>query len=189
MIGNDIVDLVEAKLKSNWKRPGYLDKLFTINEQRFIQNSEHKFLMVWRLWSMKEAAYKLYTQIHPSRFYKPKQFQCEINNSGGQVGYKDFSCYIKTKKTSQYIISEARLVAKDMSSECIKLSDSSAQHQSDAVKNALLTKIASQYTILKTDLKLLKSEFGIPSVYQNSKKLNISISISHHGNYGAYVFE
>jgi phosphopantetheinyl transferase (holo-ACP synthase) len=189
MIGNDIVDLLEAKLKSNWKRPGYLDKLFTINEQQFIQNSDHKFLMVWRLWSMKEAAYKLYTQIHPSRFYKPKQFQCEINNSEGKVRYNRFSCAVKTKITSQYIISEARLVAKDMSSECIELSDSSAQYQSDAVKNALLTKIASQYTILKTDLKLLKSEFGIPSVYQNSKKLNISISISHHGNYGAYVFE
>jgi phosphopantetheinyl transferase (holo-ACP synthase) len=186
MIGNDIVDLTEAKKKSNWKRPGFLDKLFTFHEQQLIQNSDNKFRMVWRLWSMKESAYKLYTQLHPSRFYNPRQFECEISDSEGIVSYKDFTCYTKTKNTSQYIISEARLVAMGMISECIELNESSPKHQSDEVKSTLLSKIAEQFTILKTDLKLIKSEFGIPSVYQNSKKLNIRISISHHGNYGAY---
>jgi phosphopantetheinyl transferase (holo-ACP synthase) len=186
MIGNDIVDLTEAKKKSNWKRPGFLDKLFTFHEQQLIQNSENKFRMVWRLWSMKESAYKLYTQLHPSRFYNPRQFECEICESEGIVSYKDFTCYTKTKNTPQYIISEARLVAMAMISECIELNESSPKHQSDEVKSTLLSKIAEQFTILKTDLKLIKSEFGIPSVYQNSKKLNIRISISHHGNYGAY---
>ncbi|MDP5081081.1 MAG: 4'-phosphopantetheinyl transferase superfamily protein [Winogradskyella sp.] len=187
MIGNDIVDLAEAKRMSNWQRPGFLEKLFTPQEQQLIQNSEQQFLMVWRLWSMKEAAYKLYTQLHPSRFYNPKQFHCEINNSEGKVRYNLFSCEVKTKITSQYIISEARLVSMDMTSECIKLNESSPQHQSEVVKNALLGKIAQHYRILKTDLKLIKSDFGIPSVYQNAKKLNISVSISHHGNYGAYA--
>jgi phosphopantetheinyl transferase (holo-ACP synthase) len=186
MIGNDIVDLTEAKKKSNWKRPGFLDKLFTFHEQQLIQNSDNKFRMVWRLWSMKESAYKLYTQLHPSRFYNPRQFECEISDSEGIVSYKDFTCYTKTKNTSQYIISEARLVAMGMISECIELNESSPKHQSDEVKSTLLSKIAEQFTILKTDLKLIKSEFGIPSVYQNSKKLNIRISISHHGIYGAY---
>ena len=186
MIGNDIVDLTEDKKKYNWKRPGFLDKLFTFHEQQLIQNSENKFRMVWRLWSMKESAYKLYTQLHPSRFYNPRQFECEISDSEGIVSYKDFTCYTKTKNTPQYIISEARLVAMGMISECIELNESSPKHQSDEVKSTLLSKIAEQFTILKTDLKLIKSEFGIPSVYQNSKKLNIRISISHHGNYGAY---
>lgn len=189
MIGNDIVDLAEARQKSNWKRPRFLEKLFTFNEQQLIQNSNHPFLMVWRLWSMKEAAYKLYTQLQPSRFYNPKQFECEINDLEGKVSYNGFSFYIKTKMTSQYIISEARLVVKDMISECIKTEISSPKQQSDATKETLLLKISEHYYLLKKELKVVKSEFGIPSVYQNSKKLNMSISISHHGNYGAYAFE
>jgi len=76
MIGNDIVDIAEARQRSNWQRPRFLDKLFTLQEQQLIQNSDNSFLMVWRLWSMKESAYKLYTQLHPSRFYNPKQFEC-----------------------------------------------------------------------------------------------------------------
>ena len=189
MIGNDIVDIAETKQKSNWQRPRFLDKLFTVHEQQLIQNSYDPFLKVWRLWSMKEAAYKLYTQIQPSRFYNPKQFECEIKDSEGKVSYKDFSCYIKTKMTSKYIISEARLVAMDMISESIKIDYRSPKQQSDITKDLLLAKISEHYHLLKKDLKVVKSEFGIPSVYQNSKKLNMSISISHHGNYGAYAFE
>jgi len=187
MIGNDIVDITEAKQKSNWQRPRFLDKLFTVQEQQLIQNAHDPFLKVWRLWSMKEAAYKLYTQIQPSRFYNPKQFECEINDSEGKVSYKDFSCYTKTQMTSQYIISEACLVAMSMISESIKIDYCSPKLQSDITKDILLSKVAEQYTILKDDLKLVKSEFGIPYVYQISKKLNINISISHHGNYGAYA--
>jgi len=187
MVGNDIVDIAEAKQKSNWQRPRFLEKLFTLKEQQIIHKSENSFIMVWRLWSMKEAAYKLYTQIQPSRFYNPKQFECEINESQGKVSYKDFTCHVKTKITSQYIISETRLVAQDMISESIKIYNSSPKYQSDMTKDILLSKVAEQYTILKDDLKLVKSEFGIPYVYQNSKKLNINISISHHGNYGAYA--
>ncbi len=187
MIGNDIVDLAEARQKSNWKRPRFLEKLFTFNEQQLIHNSINPFLMVWRLWSMKESAYKLYTQLKPSRFYNPKQFECEINDSEGKVSYKDFSCYIKTNMTSQYILSEARLVDKAMISELVKIDNSSPKQQSDSTKDILLSKIAEDYQILKKELKVVKSEFGIPSVYQNSKKLNMSISISHHGNYGAYA--
>ncbi len=187
MVGNDIVDIAEANQKSNWQRPRFLDKLFTLQEQQLIQNSDNSFLMVWRLWSMKESAYKLYTQLHPSRFYSPKQFECEINEPQGEVRYKDFICYVKTNVTSQYIISESRLVTSNMISECIEMKTISSENQSDTIKAQLLSAIAKQFNIVKEDLTILKSEFGIPSVYQNSKKLNIGISISHHGSYGAYA--
>jgi hypothetical protein len=32
VIGNDIVDLALARKESNWKRPGYLNKIFTTKE-------------------------------------------------------------------------------------------------------------------------------------------------------------
>jgi phosphopantetheinyl transferase (holo-ACP synthase) len=187
MIGNDIVDIAEARQKSDWQRPRFLEKLFTTKEQQIINKSDNPFLMVWRLWSMKESAYKLYTQLHPSRFYNPKQFACEIDDSQGKVRYKDFVCYVKTNTTSQYIISEACLVKANMVSECIEIESRLSKNQSDTIKAKLLLTIAQQFNILKEDLTILKSDFGIPSVYHNSKKLNIGISISHHGNFGAYA--
>jgi phosphopantetheine--protein transferase-like protein len=187
MVGNDIVDLTEANLKSNWQRPRFLEKLFSSHEQHLIQNTDDSFLMVWRLWSMKEAAYKLFTQLHPSRFYNPKQFECEINDLKGNVKYKVFECYVDTRITSQFILSEARLSLKHMDSACLYIASRSSKIQSDILKEAILSKVSERFNIIKQDLKLIKSEFGIPYVHQNSKKSNISISISHHGNYGAFV--
>ena len=42
MIGNDVVDLKLAATESNWKRKGYLDKLFSVAEQEYIFNAENQ---------------------------------------------------------------------------------------------------------------------------------------------------
>lgn len=67
-VGNDIVDLNLAKTQSNWQRNGFLEKQFTQKEQQEIYNSKNPFLQVWQFWSMKEAAYKCYTQQVESAF-------------------------------------------------------------------------------------------------------------------------
>jgi hypothetical protein len=41
VIGNDIVDLALARKESNWKRPGYLNKIFTTKEQLLISSAEN----------------------------------------------------------------------------------------------------------------------------------------------------
>ena len=41
MIGNDIVDLALAQKESNWKRKGFLNKIFTEKEQLLILNAKN----------------------------------------------------------------------------------------------------------------------------------------------------
>lgn len=77
MIGNDIVDLAKAKKESNWQRKGFLDKVFTGNEQELILTSNNPEQIVWNLWSRKEAAYKIYNRQTGERFFNPKSFVCE----------------------------------------------------------------------------------------------------------------
>lgn len=74
MIGNDIVDLKQAAKDSNWKRPRFLDKIFTPREQQLIWSAKDQDQMVWLLWSMKEAAYKVNVQQFGTRFFNPKRF-------------------------------------------------------------------------------------------------------------------
>ena len=78
MIGNDIVDLHLAKTQSNWQRKGFLEKQFTQKEQCAILNAKNPFVTVWLFWSMKEAAYKCYTQKSNERFYAPQKFDCRL---------------------------------------------------------------------------------------------------------------
>ena len=49
----------------------------------------NSFNDVWRLWSMKEAAYKIYTQQHKKRFFAPQKFECSfISESEGMVSFE-----------------------------------------------------------------------------------------------------
>lgn len=80
MIGNDIVDLALAKKESDWQRNRFLDKIFTKNEQQIILNDVNPEIMVWNLWSRKEAAYKIYNRETGIRGFFPLQLECSFEN-------------------------------------------------------------------------------------------------------------
>ena len=104
MIGNDIVDLALAKVESNWKRKGYLDKIFTVQEQYLIFNSENPEIMVWNLWSRKEAAYKIFNRQTGIRAFNPIQFEnFGVENNIGTVHAFNLVYFTKTEITTNYI--------------------------------------------------------------------------------------
>lgn len=104
MIGNDIVDLVLAKKESNWKRKGFVDKIFTPQEQLLIKSSVNQENTIWNLWSRKEAAYKIYNRQTGIRKYNPIQFECfDLNLEIGKVVFEDLVFYTKTEITREYI--------------------------------------------------------------------------------------
>jgi len=179
-IGNDIVDLKLAKTQSNWQRKGFLEKQFTIIEQEFILKSENPFRQVWLFWSMKEAAYKCYSQEHQERFFAPKKFTCKIlSNSKGLVTVGAKMYYIRYSITEHYVYSIAQnIVSSKMVSKLLIMDN--VKFQSKIIKQNLLTYFSK-------GVQLKKNEIGIPYVYQQEKKLPISISTTHHGGYGAFA--
>ena len=114
MIGNDIIDLALAKKESNWKRKGFLDKLFTPNEQLFILNSDNPETTVWNLWSRKEACYKIYNRQTNIRGFIPLRLECvDIETKDeiihGKVICYDTIYYTRTKITFDFIETNAVL--------------------------------------------------------------------------------
>lgn len=104
MIGNDIVDLALAKVESNWKRKRYLDKIFTVQEQYLIYNSDNSEIMVWNLWSRKEAAYKIFNRQTGIRAFNPIQFEnFGVENNIGSVHAFNVIYFTKTEITTEYI--------------------------------------------------------------------------------------
>ena len=108
MIGNDIVDLKLAKEQSNWRRQNYLEKIFTIEEQSFIRQANNPEIEVWKLWSRKEAVYKVYNRKTGIRGFFPWKIACAVSANlldivtiNGQV------FYTKTMVSKDYIYSIA----------------------------------------------------------------------------------
>lgn len=105
MIGNDLVDLRAARMESNWERSGFLDKLFCTSEKEDILRSEDPFMLVWTYWTMKEAAYKIYSRSTGNSLFAPAKLHCTINRDlhHGTVSYTGIVYYTATHYTDKFI--------------------------------------------------------------------------------------
>ncbi|MFD2288962.1 4'-phosphopantetheinyl transferase superfamily protein [Pedobacter petrophilus] len=107
MIGNDLVDLDLAKMQSNWRRKGYLDKIFTPAEQELINTSNGADETVWILWSMKEAVYKIHNRITGVRNFAPTSLACCLTQSNdkitGLVCIGDQIYFTETTTSASYV--------------------------------------------------------------------------------------
>ena len=104
MIGNDVVDLELSRKESNWQRKGFLDKIFTENEQILIQNAENQEIAVWNLWSRKEAVYKIWNRETRTSKLNPIQFEClDLDLEIGKVIYNSIVYYTKTEISKDLI--------------------------------------------------------------------------------------
>ena len=155
MIGNDIVDLALARKESNWKRERFLDKIFTVKEQLLIANAENPEIMVWNLWSRKEAAYKIYNRKTGIRGFFPLQLECFYENATlGTVSIKGKTYFTQSKIENDSIYTIA------------------------VVEKEYFKKIKS----INPAVEILKKN-GIPFIINEQTKLIQPVSISHHGRF------
>lgn len=158
MIGNDVVDLTLAKTQSNWKRKGYLDKIFTNSEIEFIVNSEFPDETVWKLWSRKEAVYKIIIQSGGERGYYPKKIEClDSHFENGIVMFENNKYFTKS------IINNALLHS------------IAVENKADFDK---IIEISNSYNLIKTN--------GIPFYFINEKRF--SATKSHHGKFEKILY-
>ena len=187
MIGNDIVDLKLTEQESNWKRRGFLQKLFTSEEQAYILNSANPFLQVWLFWSMKEAAYKCYVQQYQKRFFSPTKFQCTmLSKTKGKVTFLNETYYTASTISLNYIhtISSIKKTIK-LDSSFFFIENPLQQHK--ITNTNLINRFLKKAIKKPNSIQLIKNEWGVPAVYFDAEKMNISFSTSHHGNYGGFA--
>ena len=188
-LGNDIVDIFQTKRDSNWQRKGFLEKIFSPSEQELITDASDPFLTVWRLWSMKESAYKLYLQQGATRFFNPLKVNCEIFSAeDGKATIADCHMATKTEITHSYIYSTAFEKPSQLPHSCIfALPADSATHQQLFSYQQLFNFIEVASGIDQGQLRIKKTKEGVPELFYKDHKIAVSFSLTHHGKYGAFA--
>ena len=187
MVGNDIIDINETRRASNWERPRFMQKIFTLKEQSIIAASSDSFTTVWHLWSMKESAYKAFIQAGGNRFFNPTKIECSLDSSeNGQAEIGTTILKTNTSIHSHYIFSTATVENSDIDTRVFQLTEDSIQQQSQFMHQQVLNDFAKNNSFNPADLLLHKTETGVPTLHYKNKALRTSLSITHHGKYGAY---
>ncbi|MCX2474757.1 4'-phosphopantetheinyl transferase superfamily protein [Pedobacter sp. MC2016-05] len=179
MLGNDIVDLKFAKLHYNWRRKGYLNKIFSARELELINSSKSEDTMVWVLWSMKEAAYKCYNRLTSERLFNPQAFECALfgscnNSASGVVKRSGQSFFTKTEISKNYVHTLAY--------SCTLMLDHLSVHHH---KNNAEYSVAFTHS---TNCSLQKDRNHLPEVIDKKTQHKHMASISHDGRYLCIAF-
>lgn len=187
MVGNDIIDLELTRQKSNWRRKGFAEKVFTSKEQEAIFESKIPFVTAWRLWSMKESAYKLFIQTGGERFFIPLHLKSEIISSvNGIVDCHELRMYTRTNLNSKFIFTSVSTSSSNIGEDKIFILPKADYHfQSNFIHRQMLICISRNYNLNISKLQLRKTNQGVPEVTYEKQKIDISFSMTHHGYYGA----
>jgi len=190
MSGNDIIDIKLAAKESNWQRKGYIEKIFTPQEQTYIRNTLHPENLIWILWSMKESVYKVYTRQFGGRFFAPKKIECTIlNNNKGKVRVNEVNYKTTTCITSNFIYTIAQ--PEELSAIPLLNRWFICKEKNYMSQPAIYKKIIIGYASISGKqpqfLSIIKNNDGIPGLYCEKEKLYTPVSISHHGRYGAFT--
>lgn len=173
MLGNDIVDLQLAAKQGNWRRKGYLQKIFTSQEQDLISNATDQNQIVWLLWSMKEAAYKIVNRQNLKRFYSPTKFACNLTGNKGFVVFENQTFYTESEVRDHLI----HTIAVTSQRSFTKINTTYLPNKVDY----LIALNTSSLNIIVMD------ENGIPNLIDENGQMSCA-SVSHHGEFLAVVF-
>lgn len=191
MTGNDIIDLAAAAAASNWKRKGFLEKLFTAQEQQYIHACTSPATMLWRLWSMKESAYKIYNRQYHIRSFAPTQFACRIiDEEKGTVTIAGLSYQTTSDSKQEYVYSVAGLPGKQaplFANNCFSIAGQEKQEQRSFIYHKLIRCYAHLAAVQKESISLIKNIHGIPFLHCAANNNLIPVSITHHGSYAAFT--
>lgn len=180
LIGNDLVDLKQAVSDSNWQRKGYLDKICTPAEQKLISGAPLPSVMVWLIWTMKEAGYKIISRKTGLRSYNPLSLSCEHViadqlQATGQVKYGNGVFEVKSKISAELIHSTAVSAQEDF--EDLHL------HFLSYTKTYL-----EDFNRSSADYRLVKTTSGLPEMIHTATGNRHIASVSHHGRFLAVTY-
>ena len=162
MIGNDVVDILQSRQESNWRRRGFLEKLFTAEEQLLIQQNSDPEIFVWLFWSMKEAAYKIYNRQTKLRQYIPQKLTCTIISDNNNCITGQVNCGGNVYHTKTTILNDSI----------------------HTIAVSCLNDLNKVIEIERTGI--FKDEYGIPYLSDFSKRSK-DVSVSNHGRFEKIV--
>lgn len=189
MIGNDIIDLDLAHSESCIYRKGWMDKLFTIQEQCFIHEACDSELTAWLLWSMKEAVYKIVNRETYRRFYAPLLFTCQPEATlyseetpgtrflpSGSVAYRETIYLTYTWQKDGFLQTVAGHTGIGLRAiTCSMLDTYSSSKRGNLISSLLCL----------TPYIFIKDRNGYPFLQHRVSGKQIPASLSHHGKYMA----
>lgn len=194
MIGNDIVDIVIARKRSNWRRPGYLDKLFTNGEQALIHTADDPERQLWLLWACKEAAYKAWSAEFHERRYAPRSLRIiewistQTDRFQAVLHTQERTYMVKAQANKNFISSSTEVTPiRILDRQLLHTSDALPKQRSTVIRQMAVELAAQHFQCRPNKINIRKNELGRPILYYLNEPQSAYLSWSHHGAWAEVI--
>lgn len=211
LIGNDIVDLTHPDIRNKHLDERFINRILAAKEKLMLKASSNPKLLLWTLWSGKEAAYKVLKKLIPDMIFSHSKIIVEVGNKKDQgiVHFGDYLLSIIWANTREWIHSLA-ILKKDEEkfkvleydiknldevntnmNEFSKAERESIYSSQSAGVRKLCKVNLKKYNINETEIirRPLSKKFGPPELKINNQSLkNWDLSLSHDGRFIACAF-
>lgn len=207
LIGNDIVDLKNPDIEYKHQDKRFLNRILSSSELEVFEKAEDKKLCLWKIWSGKEAAYKVIKKLYPKTVFSHSKFVVHFDSnykSSGSLTYEGKHISLIWNSSDNWIhsvaiekenekhleileydikpLSQVSISTKGFS---FKELESTYSSESAGVRN--LTKSIMEKHMIE-DAKIIRfplnKKFSPPELYLSEIPLkNWDLSMSHDGKY------
>jgi hypothetical protein len=214
-VGNDIVDLTDPHNRGKSRNTRFINRVFTINEQKKILGSGDQDAILWALWAGKESAYKIISKSHSSVPFTPRLYEV-ILDSIEPIPTAGQSCsgcnYLAGCVDTPYDRVHIRIFVTRNHVHCIGISappeainaviwqvdhigtasHASLHSESLLVRETLMKHLSEHIDQCPENIEIIRVRgpdgLSPPRVLMNGRSAGIDISLSHDGLFTAHAF-
>lgn len=184
-LGNDVVDLHETPRNGDVYYYRLIQTAFLSDEMDQLPGNFTLKMACAVLWSAKEAAYKSLKKLGVLEKFIPKglhvhSLSFHASEIEGTVSYNDLSLKLKVSFNDDWVHSTTFMTERDRKWAVVRC-DKNYRAQGLAARKAALEHYHLADKIDKTE--------GIPVLMADRKRLPNELSLSHHGQFAAFVLE
>jgi phosphopantetheinyl transferase (holo-ACP synthase) len=190
-LGNDVVDLADPETRLDGLHPRFSERVFTQAERSLLDACADRPRLLWSLWAAKESAYKALKQAEPDLVFSPRELEVTLEpesppGSGctaGVVACRDLVLDVCIRLADGSVHAVAR------GPGCAAVRVLSAVEPAGADPGLAVRRLATRVigAALEVDETVLRISGRPPRVVQRGSRLDIALSLSHHGRFVAFA--
>ncbi len=187
MLGDDVVDLLDAEASAGATHPRFDERVFADAERALLERSRQPQPLRWTLWAAKESSFKAARKLDPRMIFSPARFLVLLESEERAIvthGRMSFRVAIETREDSVHAVATSALAPP---AEIVAAALRGADGEPSRAARALaVDRLASRLAIEPARLTVVRRG-RIPGLRVDGRPSGIDLSLAHHGGVVAFA--
>jgi phosphopantetheinyl transferase (holo-ACP synthase) len=193
MLGNDVIDLADPETLEERLHPRFDARVFTGAERALLARSPAPGRLRWRLWAVKEAAYKCAVKLAPGTRFTPARFEVGFDDERhGSVRWGTarlrFALFEEGERLHAVATDGADPERAVLQALCVLPDGAEPERASGAVGELARGALAAELGCAAGELAVGRRG-RIPILLRRGAPLGLDCSLAHHGRFAAAAIE